>query len=134
MGGGGASRIASVSLAYRTVVGYSGNEQPPGPRFEIVAAPLDGARLGDGSASLHVLYASPEFPARPFHYDVGLGGHPRNYSPRVLVAEAPCDVALPAAGLRLGIRFWNGTRNVHLQGGGWPATAPGDLELSLRLE
>ena len=133
-GGGGRSRIASVSLAYRTVVGYSGNAQPPGPRFELVAAPLDGARRGDGSPSVSVLYSSPEFAARPYNYDAGLGGHPRNYSPAVRVVDAPCDAALPAGGLRLGIRFINGTRNVHLQGGGWPSSAPGDLELSLGLE
>jgi hypothetical protein len=57
-------------------------------------------------------------------------GHPTNYSPPIAV-DAPCDALLPPGGARLGLRFVNGARNVHLQGGGWPGAPP--LELGLRL-
>jgi hypothetical protein len=122
--GGGPGRLRRVRFSYRYVTGYSGNEGEPGPRFQLIAAPL-----GEEQRPFAVLYSSPEFAARPHHYDPP-GGHPRNYSAPA-ACDAACDVALPAAGLRLGIRFVNGVRNLHLQGGGWPATPPLDLQLAV---
>jgi hypothetical protein len=137
-GGAHGLRITHVAFSYRTVVGYSGNDGDPGPRFELVAfvEPLtdDGDDENDAVASpqaLRVLYCSPQFGARPWHYDACSGGSPTNYSPRCEVS-APCDVALPAgARMRLALRFVNGRRNCHLQGGGWPQAPPAELQLRL---
>jgi hypothetical protein len=136
------ARLVHVSFAYRAVIGYSGNESAPGPRVELLAwteaAGVDeDADDADGEAAEQqaprVLYASPPFGPRPWHYDASLGGSPTNYCPPVAV-EAPCDVALPPGGaavLRLGLRFVNGARNMHLQGGAWPHAQPADLQLRL---
>lgn len=148
-GFGQGSRISRARFSFRYVVGYSGNLGSPGPRFELVAASLgDDLMQGDGTPFVSVLYASPEFDARPFHYDTCAGGcdlvgscrlcslatrHPHNYSPPIVV-DAACNVLVPEAGLRLGLRFVNGVRNVHVQGGGWPNSLPLDLELTLTVE
>jgi hypothetical protein len=135
------ARLVHVSFAYRAVIGYSGNDGAPGPRVELLAwteaAAQDAADVDDGDAAAapppQVLYASPPFGARPWHYDASLGGSPTNYCPPVAVA-VPCDVALPPGGiavLRLGLRFVNGARNMHLQGGAWPHAPPADLQLRL---
>jgi len=75
-GFGQESRISRARFSFRYVVGYSGNLGSPGPRFELVAASLgDDLMQGDGTPFVSVLYASPEFDARPYHYDTGAGGY-----------------------------------------------------------
>ena len=132
----GGARLLRVRFAYRVVVGYSGNQNDPGPRVELVArTELDGDGDADAAAAdaaLHVLFASAPFPARPWHYDASLGGAPDNYCPPQHV-DAPCDVHLRAGQrLRLGLRFVNGARNVHLTGES-RAAPPCDLQLRATL-
>ena len=132
----GGARLVRVRFAYRVVVGYSGNASEPGPRVELVArTERDGDSNTDDEATdaaLHVLFASAPFPARPWHYDAALGGAPDNYCPPQHV-DAPCDVRLRAGHrLRLGLRFVNGTRNMHLTGAS-PAAPPCDLQLRITL-
>ena len=59
--------------------------------------------------------------------------HPQNYS-RPTVVDAACIVLVPETGLRLGLRFVNGVRNVHVQSGGWPGSLPLDLALTFTVE
>jgi hypothetical protein len=100
---------------------------------------------------VHVLYRSAEMPARPYSWDTATGGNPTNYCPPVrIVDKAPCVVeggggettggALRLQGDEQILRlvFFNGRRNMHLQGGGWvqgmPPEGCANLELELRLD
>ena len=99
--------LQRVSFAYRYVVGYSGNPESgvESPSFSLVAA---------SSRSSHTIFESAKFSARPYHWDRGEGGHPRNYSPpqHVDVATAiPLDDPV-----QLKLVFRNAGRNIHLQG------------------
>ena len=99
--------LQRVSFAYRYVVGYSGNPESgvESPSFSLVAA---------SSRSSHTIFESAKFSARPYHWDRGEGGHPRNYSPpqHVDVATAiPLDDPV-----QLKLVFRNAGRNMHLQG------------------
>ena len=142
----GGVRLTRVAFSYRVVVGYSSNLGDPGPRFELLAWQEGGATPdGDDDAvdaasawplDAAVLYSSPEFAPRPWHYDDSLGGSPTNYCPRVdvdvgVASDARHHAIRGGARLRLGLRFANGARNLHLQGGGWPRDAPCDLQLRL---
>ncbi|CAE8716110.1 unnamed protein product [Polarella glacialis] len=101
--------ITRLSFSYRYVVGYSSwpDNGKKGPSFELVAFKETGERLQS-------IYASAEFAARPFCWDSGEGGHPKNYSSPVSV-EVPLSIPLDEA-VQLEILFTNNSRNMHLQG------------------
>lgn len=96
-------RLTGVRFAYRYVVGYSGNpgSGAPCPYFEL--------RCGE-----HVLYRSPDFEPRPYHWDRGEGGDPKNYSPPVNVNLTGLDIPVDEA-VQLQIVCYNRGRNFHLQ-------------------
>ena len=89
-----------------------------------------GAADDEPPLATHVLYASPEFFATPYSYDAAVGGSPTSYSPPVAVAE-PLALQLIGGLQRLQLRFRNGRRNLHVQGGNFPDGAPVDLQLRL---
>ena len=89
-----------------------------------------GAVDDEPPLATHVLYASPEFFATPYSYDAAVGGSPTSYSPPVAVAE-PLALQLIGGLQRLQLRFRNGRRNLHVQGGNFPDGAPVDLQLRL---
>ena len=90
-----------------------------------------GAADDEPPLATHVLYASPEFFATPYLYDAAVGGSPTSYSPPVAVAE-PLALQLIGGLQRLQLRFRNGRRNLHVQGGNFPDGAPVDLQLRRR--
>ena len=65
-----------------------------------------------------------------YSYDAAVGGSPTSYSPPVAVAE-PLALQLIGGLQRLQLRFRNGRRNLHVQGGNFPDGAPVDLQLRL---
>lgn len=73
---------------------------------------------------------APSCSATPYSYDAAVGGSPTSYSPPVAVAE-PLALQLIGGLQRLQLRFRNGRRNLHLQGGSFPDGAPVDLQLRL---
>ena len=86
---------------------------------------------------VHTLYRSPEMEPRPYSWDAATGGHPTNYCPPVEV-DMECGASIGA--LRgetqsLRLVFYNGRRNMHIQGGEWQEGAPraACAELGLRL-
>ena len=74
---------------------------------------------------------APSCSATPYSYDAAVGGSPTSYSPPVAVAE-PLALQLIGGLQRLQLRFRNGRRNLHLQGGNFPDGAPVDLQLRRR--
>ena len=82
----------------------------------------------------YLLFSSPQFDARPYAWDSATGGSSTNYSPPINV-DINCDVG-PLRGARqtLQLVFQNGRRNIHLQGGGWPAGDCCDFGLQLRFD
>eukprot|EP00930_Biecheleria_cincta_P079034 TRINITY_DN6669_c0_g1_i3.p1 TRINITY_DN6669_c0_g1~~TRINITY_DN6669_c0_g1_i3.p1 ORF type:complete len:499 (+),score=53.24 TRINITY_DN6669_c0_g1_i3:186-1499(+) len=97
-------RLTGVRFAYRYVVGYSGNpgSGAPSPYFELRCAE-------------HVLYKSPGFEARPYHWDRGEGGDPKNYSAPIHVNVSGFEILIDHP-VQLQIVCHNGGRNFHLQG------------------
>ena len=74
---------------------------------------------------------APSCSATPYSYDAAVGGSPTSYSPPVAVAE-PLALQLIGGLQRLQLRFRNGRRNLHVQGGSFPDGTPVDLQLRRR--
>lgn len=86
---------------------------------------------------VHVLYRSPQAEATPYSWDAATGGHPTNYCPTIEVREECAAVGVLRGETQLlRLKFTNGKRNMHLQGGAWTQGAPGDacVELGMKLE
>ena len=93
----------------------------------------EGSTFASALPRTHVLFTSPEFESRPHSWDAATGGSPTNYSAPVDV-DLACTVGpLRGAHQTLRIVFKNGKRNLHLQGGGWPASGCCELALQLQL-
>ena len=95
----------------------SGEDDSAAKLAEPMAAPVEE----------HVLYSSDPAGCTP-SYDRGNGGSPTNYSPPIRVRRA-CNIPLVGKTQSLKLRFRNGVRNMHIQGGKWPDAEPCELEL-----
>jgi len=64
---------------------------------------------------VQTLYSTPEFEARPYHFDRSEGGHSQNYSPVTRVNETSLQIPIDEP-VELQLLFVNNGRNMHLQG------------------
>lgn len=138
-----ALRRAALRAGY--VVGFAGGTRgaADGPSFSLLAQPL-GRAPGSSSAQLRrsgpaaLLWHSGPLNWADAPFDRAAGGHPTNYAPPVRVDTSEggtCARLSLDVPVQLLLRFDNGGRNVHLQGGGWAREGdpPCDLRLRLRI-
>lgn len=149
-----ACTLVGAEFGFRTVVGYS-SCPGSGPVVQLVMrvecddddndgsdgkkpgawAPLLArleAAAAAGGCGVVVLYSSPPHEeSSPYVWDAPRG-HATNYCPPVAAAARCCVRLQRGARVRLGLRFVNRARNVHVVGPNWPRCEPLDLCLVLR--
>ena len=120
--------ITEIYFVYRYVIGYSGGgttfDHQDNPCFTITATEI-------GTDHKTILYHSPQFATKPYNWDEGEGGDPRNYSDPCQGHEMGCNMPCGENGVVLMIEFTNNNRNMHLQGEGGDGC---DLQMRVRLK